>query len=570
MKWSMICNIANREIEIMCRFILLLVLLPFLSSGQKNSGEYVVEKLGSQINTPEFDETTPVLTNDGNELYFTRIGYPIFRKNLIEEGKDLSDSLGTYEFDRYLSSVFRMLGGYGMLQPHRSNFNQDIWIAKGSEGEFSEILHPEYPLNNALPNAVCALTPDQNEVILLNEFPEEGGMEKGFSRSVKQVDGGWSKPEAIEIEGYDNHGTDVSMTMSLDGQIIIYAMKRPDTRGSSDLYISFKKGENAWGKPINMGSDLNSHSKEYSPFLSPDGRTLFFASDRHTSSGGSDIFMATRKDDSWTNWSVPRKFVNPINSPADESQPYFHSPTGYLYFTSNRDGSSDIFRVKLSPAVPIAVNIKGNIINGNTGEILSGNVAVKGSLMDVENIYACHNGNFRLTVPKGQEILLNAQVPGYISEPKAITFKSEYVYFKDYQVDLYVFPLEPGMKIETDPIFFKQSSPVVLESSYPALDKLAKYLTDHPSIYIRVEGHTDNQGDHASLEQLSFNRAGAIKDYLVYERFINPVRIETMGFGPDRPLNGNRTAKERAQNRRVEVIITSFEEDALGMKLDSK
>src|SRR5690606_27123751 len=120
-------------------------------------------------------------------------------------------------------------------------------------------------------------------------------------------------------------------------------------------------------------------------------------------------------------------------------------------------------------------------------------------------------------------------------------FKKSYIYFKEFEIDLYLSPLEVGSKIELDPIYFKQSTPVVLSTSYPTLNILANYLKENQNISIRIEGHTDNQGDADLLLKLSEDRAEAIKDYLVYKMRIAPLRIETVGYGATKPVNDNST-----------------------------
>src|SRR5690606_25137306 len=157
--------------------------------------------------------------------------------------------------------------------PESSGFNQDIWIAESVISEFDKVIHPAYPLNNALPNSVCAITPSNNELVVINQFEKEGGMKKGFSIVRQYADGTWSFPEPIDIENYHNTNPDVSMTISSDGSIMILAMEREDSYGMTDLYISFKKDTKTWSTPKNLGPQVNSASREVTPFISDDNKT---------------------------------------------------------------------------------------------------------------------------------------------------------------------------------------------------------------------------------------------------------------------------------------------------------
>src|SRR5690606_34525893 len=122
--------------------------------------------------------------------------------------------------------------------------------------------------------------------------------------------------------------------------------------------------------------------------------------------------------------------------------------TGYLYFSSKRDGSSDIFRVKIAPPNPSSVVVKGRIYNANTNKPISGNVLSGPAGQDYRNVYVSDDGTFRFVVPKGEAFALKAEKPGYSGIEEMVKFKKSYIYFKEFEIDLYLSPLEVGSKIE--------------------------------------------------------------------------------------------------------------------------
>ncbi len=529
--------------------------------------DYELEKLPSIINTPEYDEIAPVAAFDGHSMYFTRVGHPEFNKTLIEEGENLSEEMSSSEFMNYLAQIFTRIGRRGVSDPVRSGFNQDVWYAVGEDGNFTSVEHPAYPLNNALPNSVSSLTPSANEVVILNQFEAEGGMKKGFS-IVRRDGDKWSFPEPVGIDNYHNSGTDVSMNMSHDGSVLLMAMERGDSRGQSDIYISFRIGLNSWSEPKNMGPRVNTSAKETTPFISEDQQRLFFSSNR---TGNSDIYMLVREGEGWDEWSSPRRFKEPVNSSAHDSQPFFNSATGYMYFTSKRDGSSDIFRVRIAPPVPVGVTINGKVVNNETGKLISARIIsnmVENSTYS--NIYISDDGTFKLVIPRGIRFSVVAEKPGYTSVGDTLFYRSDYFYFKEKELIISMNPMEPGSKIDLDPVYFTQSKAEILEKSYPSLDKLAEYLRENYFVTILIKGHTDNQGEKESLLKLSKERAQAVKDYLVYKKFINPLRIETIGLGASDPLTDNSTDELRSHNRRVEVEITRVHEPELTSKVKKK
>ncbi len=518
------------------------------------SQELILERLNDQINS-KYDEITPVVSRDGQTLYFTRVGSPDYDRTLMEDEDNLFELFERKEYHEYLQEIYSMIAQQRIVNPVSSRFNQDVWIAKAEQDSFVSVEHPTYPLNNALPNSICSVTPFDNTFVIINQFPKDGGMNKGYSIIQQVNDSTWTFPEPITIEDYYNLQEKVNMTMSTDGSVIIFSMIRENAYGQSDLYASFRKEGNTWGPPINLGPLVNTHHRETTPFLSDDNKTLYFASDRRTAFGQRDIYLVFRLDDTWQKWSAPARYKKPVNSIWDDSQPYFNSATGYLYFSSNRDQSKDIYRVRVAPPIPFTVTVKGRILNAKTNKRMAAKViSGPATQSNVRNVYLSEDGTFKLTVSKGQQIKLLPEKTGYIGRVDTVFFKKSYVYYKEYEVTLYLDPVEVGMKVELPPIYFKQSTPIILEKSFPTLDELADFMKENGSVKIKIEGHTDNQGDKASLKQLSEQRAEAIKEYLM-GRGIETNRLQTVGLGDTRPVNDNSTEELRKQNRRVEFVV---------------
>lgn len=105
--------------------------------------------------------------------------------------------------------------------------------------------------------------------------------------------------------------------------------------------------------------------------------------------------------------------------------------------------------------------------------------------------------------------------------------------------------------------------------SETVLDSAVQYMKENPQVtMLRVEGHTDGQGDAALNKQLSGERALAVKDYLI-EKGVAAERLIAVGFGMDKPIADNTTDEGRAQNRRIEFKIAQLKgRDYLGQPAD--
>jgi outer membrane protein OmpA-like peptidoglycan-associated protein len=107
-------------------------------------------------------------------------------------------------------------------------------------------------------------------------------------------------------------------------------------------------------------------------------------------------------------------------------------------------------------------------------------------------------------------------------------------------------------------IQFENGKATIKPNSYPILNDIAKIFIDNPTYMVEVQGHTDNVGKYDYNIDLSERRAQAVRTYLI-NKGVPAERLTAHGYGPDRPIDDNKTKAGRAKNRRVEFNIT-FEE----------
>lgn len=133
-----------------------------------------------------------------------------------------------------------------------------------------------------------------------------------------------------------------------DGSTLIFASDRPGGFGGLDLYVSKLQGDGEWGSPVNMGPEINTPLNEDRPFLIRDGKTLFFASQGHHNMGGYDIFASEMQYNGL--WSTPKNLGYPLNNPDDNIFfcPAEDGKAGYMSFTGRDGGAggSDIYYIK--------------------------------------------------------------------------------------------------------------------------------------------------------------------------------------------------------------------------------
>jgi outer membrane protein OmpA-like peptidoglycan-associated protein len=162
---------------------------------------------------------------------------------------------------------------------------------------------------------------------------------------------------------------------------------------------------------------------------------------------------------------------------------------------------------------------------------------------------------YTLVLPIGKKYFIRAHLPNYYSLEQTIDLNTHSLNkSNETNVDLWVKKINVGENIQLKNILFYQGTDRLKENSYVELQSVVDFLKMNADIKIRLEGHTDNQGDQQKNLQLSEDRVKAVKAYLV-KNGIDAKRIETIGFGSSQPLVPNTTEELRQQNRRVEFKI---------------
>lgn len=539
------------------------LLVSFIAVSAQAQYYIRVEKLGSQVNSSSFDELGPVLAENDRKMYFTRTASPDFVKTYNTDPNNKNKPS--------LEAIYSEMTGKEISDISNSSFNQDIWYADlDATGKPSEVYHPGFPLNNAFPNSVCAEYSTENALIVINQFHEDGSVSEGFS-IVRQNSNGYEVPVPMDIHDYKDWGNNVNLTLSEDGDKVFVSMRGNSDYEGNDIYFSVRIGSNLWSPLKKLDAPINSPYNESSPFLTKDGKMLIFASNRIGGMGKHDLYYSKRLDFSYQKWSEPIPFEAPINTEHEEFLANLDASGKFLYFSSNRDGTSDIFRANLKVPEHLEKHLQLTlkIVHAETKEVLRGEIQWKFLEDDAwRGFFRSYSGIFDHTVKKTRKLVFKVEKRGFTSETVQVDpmqFISQDITKKEIEIYLhpgkkiipkaeYPFPFVKHRTFRLDEIYFGKGSPQVLPKSKRALNRLAEILKKHPKLEIEIEGHTDNVGDEAALMELSLNRAKAIRAQLVVSG-VEENRILVRGYGASKPLNGNTTERERQKNRRVEIRL---------------
>lgn len=475
--------------------------------------EFAPRNMGETVNTAE-SEYFPSLTIDGSELIFTR--------RLNGTNEDFFTS--TWQNDQWSAS-----------KPLAGNVNT--------------------PQNEAAQN----ISQDGQWLVFTGCYRPDGFGSCDLYISYKQ-DNGWSEP--INLGGWINTDQwDSQPCLSPDKRELYFASRRPGGFGGSDIYVSRLQPNGKWGEPENMGEGVNTIGDEQSPFMHADNQTLYFTSNHWPGYGDEDLFYIRKGPGG--KWSQPINLGYPINTISREGTLFIAADGKTAYYASDRHdskGGMDIYSFELREDVrPYKTTwVKGKVFDNKTSKGLPSSV----ELIDImgkqiiSKVQTDESGNYMITLPVGKDYAFNVNRKGYLFYSENISLLNNTV-DSVFEKNIPLQPIEANASIVLHNIFFDVNKWDLKPESQTELDKVVQLMNDNPSMKIQITGHTDNVGKPAENLTLSNNRAKAVVKYLV-GKGINAGRLSAKGFGETKPVAGNDTEEGRARNRRTELKVTGI------------
>ena len=283
----------------------MLALASFRDDAISHPVAFEPENLGNTINTIN-DEYVNALTFDGSQLLFTR---------KMDRGNDF--------------------------------FEEKVFVSHKAENQWTEpqsLSFVSFP--DDIDPGAAFLSADGSKLYLTGCG---WGRDSGCDLYVSQWDlGQWSMPQLLK--GSINKGSWESQPcVSADGKELYFVSRR---NGNADIYCSHRNADRSWGEPQNLGAPINTKGNEMAPFLHPDGKTLYFSSDKHIGMGGFDLFMSRRGEDG--RWQEPVNLGFPINTQGDEINFFVAADGRTAFISSQREGGYggyDIYTFELPEEV---------------------------------------------------------------------------------------------------------------------------------------------------------------------------------------------------------------------------
>ena len=350
--------------------------------------------------------------------------------------------------------------------------------------------------------------------------------------------------------------------MSGDGRTLYFVSSRAGGYGAGDIYESTLGNDGNWSEPKNLGPNINTEFDEERPFIHPDGQTLYFTSRGHEGMGGADLFISRKQADG--TWGKAINLGYPINTPGDEIGIYVTADGKWAYFASEQPdtkGGMDIYKFELPESIrPFPVSyVKGTVTDKANGSALGSKI----QFFDLGTgmIYSSASsdpktGEYLATLPTGKNYACQISKEGYLFYSANFSLdkiKEGLPYIMDIQLQ----KIEVGSTVVLNNVFFESNSYAIKDESKTEFNTLIDLLTKNPTLKIEIGGHTDNSGVEKDNVSLSENRAKSVYDYLI-SKGIAADRLSYKGYASTKPLSDNKTAEGKAKNRRTEFVVTGI------------
>lgn len=527
----------------------------------------IVENIKYPINS-QYSEYTPVISADESVMIFT------YRGINSKGAEDVEQSLGS------------------------EAYTEDVFISYKKGSEWTDPVSIGDNINTDDHDAPIGLSVDGQTLFI---YKTDGGRNDIYVSHLRGDD--WTKPERLKGDVNKKDSWEGSCSLSANGKILYFSSDREGGMGARDIYKAELQPDGSWGNVQNL-ADINTVYNDDAPFIHPDGITLYFSSEGHSSIGGYDVFSSTLNDGIF---SPPINLGFPINT-VDDNRYFVLAADGKTGYYSgggeNSIGEQDIFKIITGKIEkPVLALLLGKVYFNDveTGSYMNlynrtNDFELEGSFKSNEEtgkyVMALKPGSYEIEVEldNGQIVkdsINLEQITEYVvlkkdfriySDSNLITqndptlqalleaeLKKENktidtLFAANVKEDIELKPMEAGRSFKLNNILYDFDKATLRPESKVELDRLVVILNENTEIKVEISSHTDSKGSDSYNKKLSQRRAQSVVDYLT-NKGINKDRLVASGYGESKPVapntndDGSDNPEGRQLNRRTEFKV---------------
>ena len=351
----------------------------------------------------------------------------------------------------------------------------------------------------------------------------------------------WTNVTELPFDS-DNYST-AHPALSPNGKTLYFASDMPGTLGQSDLFKVTINDDGTFGNPENLGNTINTEGRETFPFIN-DENEIFFASDGHPGLGGLDIFMSKINENG--TFSEVQNVGADVNSPKDDFAYLIDTKSRRGFFTSNRDGGQgydDIYKFLETRRLICEQVLYGEITDIKTGELLANTkITLYDSQFKIVNTATSDDkGKYSFTVECGKTYNVRAEKTEYTTKEEKITIntttgKTYLPIALEKEICKVAVGDDLGKCFGIKMIYFDLDKSNIRPEAALDLEKILDVLNQNPTMKIDIRSHTDSRQTFKYNEALSERRAKSTINWLV-KNGIDTSRLTGKGYGETQLVN---------------------------------
>ncbi|HZV11790.1 MAG TPA: hypothetical protein VFA55_01140, partial [Candidatus Kapabacteria bacterium] len=370
---------------------------------------------------------------------------------------------------------------------------QDIYLAANHDGAWGNITNLGSLINTSDNEGSPSLTPDR-QTMYFAMCDHSGGYGDCDIYTAELVGGVWTNVRNLG-PSVNTSAWESQPSIAPDGRTLYFASNRPGGHGGKDIWMTVKTGDTTWSTPVDLGDAINTDGDEQCPSIASDGRTMYFSSDGKPGLGGFDIFVSKRKGGKW---SDAVNIGTPINTSANELFYNAQINSKRAYFASDRSGGKggyDIYTAFPNPAQPSATTIvEGVVTDAKSGQPLGASIVITD--LTTDDVVAQFRsddvtGDYLVVLQSGKEYSVTAQAQDHLFYSERFDVPAQQDADQTIKKDIQLQPILGTVRLL---VFFDFNKSDLQPASTPELNRALKLMADDAGMKIEVAGFTDNIG----------------------------------------------------------------------------
>lgn len=502
---------------------------------------------------------TALTSNDNRAVVYNE------EKDFLEDIKRNSGryDMGPFEYNTSYSEfapafykeglIFSSDRDTGNMARYRHTWNSkdflDLYKVNVDSVSNNKVVKIDNSINTRLHESTSVIDKDGSTIFFTRNNVVEGKAKKDEEGVIRLkiykatlVDGVWGNVEELPFNS-DAHSV-AHPALSPDEKTLYFASDMEGSLGESDIFMVAINEDGSFGEPVNLGSNINTEARETFPFITNED-IMYFSSDGHPGLGGLDVF-ATKINDKKFDGTVAN-VGKPVNSAMDDFTFIINEESRKGYFASNRGegkGADDIYSfVETSPLIlDCEQEITGTVRDKISNEVLVGATVkvINEANEEVMTTITDDEGKYTIVLDCNEGNFVRASMQGYITSEEYLA-KSD---GKPKMVDFYLerdtvtagFGDDLAKLLQLSTIYFDFDKYNIRQDSEVEVEKVIAAMEKYPSLKIKVNSHTDSRGKDSYNLWLSQKRAESTVNYMI-AKGIAKERLEGEGFGETKLIN---------------------------------